>query len=385
MRIETIFTGDEVITGFIDDTNFSWFAQTILDSGLQIKRHQTVADNLNDLVEIITERSKVADVIIVNGGLGPTADDKTTEAVERVLNIPLYKDENCVRHMQAFFKQRGRSMDPSNLKQALFPQGATIIPNDVGTACGYKIKINNALCYFTPGVPYEFKLMLNKYILQDLLTLSHHERTDVQRYFVLGISESTIGGILDKEEWPENIVLGYRAAFPIVEVKLISRNASVDNIKIAEQKLLKFIEPCLVSKNEFNIPSFISKLSGVVPLQVIESGTGGLVLSSLSSEMSSATGHLIPLPKEATDLIAYVKNQKQRTIAIGPETDNGYSIVYWNGISGFAQTIKATHPMQVERKKLVACAVLDMVKRILSGKDPFPPFETLQRTYSAKF
>ncbi len=385
MRIETISTGDEVITGFIDDTNFSWFAQNLLDSGLQIQRHQTVADNLQDLINILSERSKIADIVLVNGGLGPTSDDKTSEAVAKTLNVPLVRDETCVAHIESFFKKRGRTMNSSNLKQAMLPHGASVIPNELGSACGYSIKINNATCYFTPGVPSEFKAMVNNFIIQDIRRLAHQERTEVLRYFVLGMSESSIGGMLDREVWPENIVLGYRVASPIVEVKIICKNATADNIHKAEQKLLSFIEPCLVSKHEFNLPSLISKLSGVVPLQVMECGTGGLVLSALSEEIPFMTGHLMPLSGDAHELAKKVRTEKQRTIAIGAETELGFPVVYWNGIEGYVQQLKSKHPLLKARKKLITCAVLDMTRRILSGKNPFPPYETLERTYSDKF
>ena len=113
MIIEIITTGDEVLTGFTIDTNASWLSLQLLEAGWQIRRRQTVGDRLDDLTSLLNERSQIADVIIFNGGLGPTADDKTTDAVATVTKKPLELNETWLANMLEKFKHRGRAMPES--------------------------------------------------------------------------------------------------------------------------------------------------------------------------------------------------------------------------------------------------------------------------------
>lgn len=380
MNIETIATGDEIITGFVVDTNSAWLCQQLLDLGIQVKRRSTVGDKLEDIYRLISERSKIADVIIVNGGLGPTSDDNTTLAAARAAGVELERYEAWLNKITQYYAIQGRQMSETNIKQAMLPRGSEIIDNPIGTACGFKLKINNAVCYFTPGVPSEFKLMVEQKILPELKQLTNSESTSVKRYFVFSVSESKLSEILDRQIWPKNIVLGYRVNFPTIEIKLISNNASEDDINDAEKLLLSFINPYLVAKNELDIPSQISKLTGAVPLQLFDNGTSGMLIEQFATAMPHITAKYFPLPGNADELLEYLKKENCRTIAVGPETQDGYSIAYWNGITGFVQTLKSTSQQPKQRKKMIAFAALDMVRRVLCGLSPFAPYEQLVRT-----
>ena len=164
LKVELISTGDEVITGMIDDTNASWLCQELLTLGIQVQRRSTIGDNLEDLITILKERSQHCDLIFFNGGLGPTTDDCTTEAVCKALDTKSILLEHWLKHIEAWHKSHNRIMPSSNIKQAYIPMGASFIDNTCGTACGYMVKINKALCFFTPGVPSEFKEMYLKQI-----------------------------------------------------------------------------------------------------------------------------------------------------------------------------------------------------------------------------
>ena len=145
MNIEIIATGDEIITGFVVDTNSAWLCQQLLDLGIQVKRRNTVGDKLEDIFKVISERSKVADIIIVNGGLGPTSDDNTTQAAAQAAGLELEKYEAWLNKITQYYAIQGKQMSETNIKQAMLPKGAEIIDNPIGTACGFKLKINNAL------------------------------------------------------------------------------------------------------------------------------------------------------------------------------------------------------------------------------------------------
>ncbi|MDU3056356.1 MAG: CinA family nicotinamide mononucleotide deamidase-related protein, partial [Escherichia coli] len=128
----------------------------------------TVGDNLDDLVTILRERSQHADVLIVNGGLGPTSDDLSALAAATAKGEGMVLHEAWLKEMERYFHERGRVMAPSNRKQAELPASAEFINNPVGTACGFAVQLNRCLMFFTPGVPSEFKVMVEHEILPRL-------------------------------------------------------------------------------------------------------------------------------------------------------------------------------------------------------------------------
>lgn len=168
LKVEMLSTGDEVLHGQIVDTNAAWLADFLFHQGLPLSRRNTVGDNLDDLVTILRERSQHADVLIVNGGLGPTSDDLSALAAATAKGEGLVLHEAWLKEMERYFHERGRVMAPSNRKQAELPASAEFINNPVGTACGFAIQLNRCLMFFTPGVPSEFKVMVEHEILPRL-------------------------------------------------------------------------------------------------------------------------------------------------------------------------------------------------------------------------
>lgn len=168
INVEMLSTGDEVLHGQIIDTNAAWLADLFFEQGLPLTRRNTVGDNLESLVAILRERSEQCDVLIVNGGLGPTGDDLSALAAATAKGEGLVLHEAWLSQMERFFSERGRVMAPSNRKQAEIPASAELVDNPVGTACGFAMQLNRCLMFFTPGVPSEFKVMVEQQILPRL-------------------------------------------------------------------------------------------------------------------------------------------------------------------------------------------------------------------------
>jgi molybdenum cofactor synthesis domain-containing protein len=153
MRIEIICTGDEVLTGKITNTNFSYMAQKLEDAGLSVHWGTTVGDDRESLLAAFQLASTRADAVIVNGGLGPTVDDLSQEIAARAAGVELVLHEAWLARMEDFFARRTRTMPPNNVKQAMLPATAEMIDNPIGTACGFALDIGRARFFFTPGVP----------------------------------------------------------------------------------------------------------------------------------------------------------------------------------------------------------------------------------------
>ncbi len=160
--------GNRAAARQIADTNSKWLGENLAANGVSSHFHQAVGDNHDRIVLALRTALARSDGVIMCGGLGPTQDDITREAIAEVMNVPLVRDQAIVDRIAAFFEARGRTMSPNNARQADVPQGATIIPQTAGTAPGLVCPVGNKVVYAVPGVPYEMTEMFERAILPDL-------------------------------------------------------------------------------------------------------------------------------------------------------------------------------------------------------------------------
>ncbi len=234
MRIEIICTGDEVLTGKIVNTNFSYMTQKLEDVGLTVIWGTTVGDDRDSLTRAFQLAGERADAVIVNGGLGPTVDDLSQEIAAKVAGVDLELHEEWLVKMEEFFTRRSRTMPPNNRKQAMLPQGAEMLDNPIGTACGFAMDIGKARFFFTPGVPRELRRMLEEQIIPRLLARSGEPTTiTLKRFHSYGLGESHVDQLLAGIEQmvPDGSVkLGFRAHYPQIETKLTVRGTDPTDI-----------------------------------------------------------------------------------------------------------------------------------------------------------
>src|SRR6516162_4216903 len=238
MRIEIICTGDEVLTGKIVNTNFSYMTQKLEDAGLAVEWETTVGDDRENLLLAFKLASQRADAVIVNGGLGPTVDDLSQEIAAQAAGVELVLNEAWLKTMEEFFRRRSRVMPPNNKKQAMLPSTAEVIDNPFGTACGFALDIGRARFFFTPGVPRELRRMLEEQIIPRLLARGGTPTAiHLKRFHSYGLGESHVDQLLTGVEdlVPDGSVkLGFRTHYPQIETKLTVRGADMDEI---QQKL----------------------------------------------------------------------------------------------------------------------------------------------------
>ena len=160
--------GTELLLGQIADTNSAWLGENLAANGVSSHFHQAVGDNHDRIVLALRTALARSDGVIMCGGLGPTQDDITREAIAEVMNVPLERDQEIVDHIAAFFRARGREMSENNARQADVPKGAAVIAQTAGTAPGLICPVGNKVVYAVPGVPYEMAEMFERGILPDL-------------------------------------------------------------------------------------------------------------------------------------------------------------------------------------------------------------------------
>jgi nicotinamide-nucleotide amidase len=218
---EIFSQGDEVITGEIADTNAAWLSQELVRLGFDVARHTAVGDRLEALVGLLREIAGRADLCLCTGGLGPTCDDFTAEAVSRAFGMPLEMDEAALTQIEAYFIRLGRPMPEVNRKQALLPQGADRLDNLWGTAPGFALRAGRCRFVFMPGVPSEMKAMFRQSVKPELPRqfALHPDRLVVLR--TVGVGESALQERLDRIALPPEVRLGFRAGGPENQVKLL--------------------------------------------------------------------------------------------------------------------------------------------------------------------
>ncbi len=168
MRVEVLAVGTELLLGQIVDTNSAWMGEQLALAGIDSHFHQVVGDNQARIVLALRTALARSDGVVVCGGLGPTHDDITRDAIAEVMNVPLVRDAEIVARIAEMFSSRGRAMPESNGRQADVPAGATVIPQQLGTAPGLICPVGHKVVYALPGVPYELVEMFTRGVLPDL-------------------------------------------------------------------------------------------------------------------------------------------------------------------------------------------------------------------------
>jgi nicotinamide-nucleotide amidase len=292
MRIEVICTGDEVLTGKIVNTNFSYISQKLEDVGLSVQWETTVGDERENLLRAFQLAGQRADAVIVNGGLGPTVDDLSQEVAAQAAGVDLVLSEAWLVRMEDFFRRRSRVMPPNNRKQAMLPVTAEIIDNPIGTACGFALDIGRARFFFTPGVPRELRRMLEEQIIPRLLAKSGLQTAIfLKRFHSYGLGESHVDSLLRgvEELVPDGSVkLGFRAHYPQLETKLTVRGTDMDDVrgKLApvEREVRKRLGNFILAEDDQTLEGVVlgELASRQGSLSIVETFTSGQIAARIA-------------------------------------------------------------------------------------------------------
>ena len=224
-RAAVLSTGDELTTGRIADTNAQWLADKLFELGVDLVTVLTVGDYPERLEWAWQQALAQADLVVSTGGIGPTADDLTTETIARVLGRRLVTDEPSADRIRRFFASRGVEMPQNNLKQALVPEGYVLVPNALGTAPGYRVEADGKHVVVLPGVPREMKPMVEEHVLPWLRGQRGGEVYLAHTFQTFGISESGLDELVAGAVDPAEGRVSFRASFPEVSVRVVVHGA----------------------------------------------------------------------------------------------------------------------------------------------------------------
>jgi len=293
--VALLLTGNELMTGDIVDSNSAMMASDLLDIGLTVNYKATIADDMTVLVSELQRLSALHDVLIVNGGLGPTRDDLTAEALALACGTSIEEHPEALAHLTELFETKGFTLNAANLKQAALPKGALVVANPVGSAVGFKIELNDCLVICTPGVPSELKVMLKQEISPLLRRLTHASNDPLrERLRVFGMGESGLQqSIYDHfPDWPEAIELGFRASLPLLELKLQSKGENHRPLLATwRAKVIKHLGAHFVTDTGQSLAAIVidQLRERNQTMTCAESCTGGLIASQITA-VSGASG-----------------------------------------------------------------------------------------------
>lgn len=324
MMAHILSTGDEVLLGDIVDTNSAFLCTALKELGIEVQKITAVGDELDTLASNITDISLKADLCLVTGGLGPTQDDLTALACSKASGQELELNVAALASMKSYFEKRGFQFTKDNEKQALLPLTSNMLVNHNGTAPGFYMKINQCLFFFMPGVPSEMKLMFEKEIKKVLATeFNLNEKILIERLTVFGLPESKVGALLNGFEvkFPD-MRLGFRADFPVIEVKIIlsvslpNRQKAGSDMAAAKQWVMEQLGNKVVSDQGLTLAQEVGRLltRQKKTFAIAESCTGGLIANLVTDVAGSSDYFLFSAITYSNDAKMNILNVQKKTI-----------------------------------------------------------------------
>ena len=320
-------TGDEIVGGRTVDTNSAWIADKLTALGIDVVALLAVSDDVDRIVWAWRSVVDSADLVISTGGLGPTSDDLTTEAVAEVAGAALRLDERQAERIREFFRSRGRTMPENNLRQAMIPAGAEVIDNPAGTAPGYRIRIARrhaaeggfSVGMVLPGVPREMKPMFVATALPWIAAHTDPGRVVVSRTFsTFGLPESALDERLRGVVSPLRGRLAFRASFPRISVRVSvagTPEGAGHELEALAADVRSRIGEVVYADDDSSMEQVVGKLLAErgLTLATAESCTGGLIGSRITNVAGSSVYY-------RGGVVAYGNDLKQRLLGVAVKT-----------------------------------------------------------------
>jgi nicotinamide-nucleotide amidase len=325
MTAAILSIGTELTRGEIVNTNASWLSAELTSIGFEVLEAATVDDDPTRIGATLKRLAKSYTVVVATGGLGPTTDDLTSAAVAAALGVPVVRDVGALEAIRRRFEAAGRTMSPTNEKQADFPDGAEVLPNPVGTAPGFAVTLGGCRAFFVPGVPREMKRIFADYIVPRVAKLAPH-LTFQTRLKTFGLPESVVGEKLAGIEsaFP-GVRLGYRAHFPEIEVKVHATAASLDEARVladgASGEVRTRLGDIVYGEGDDTFAEVVGRALRTkgYRLAVAESCTGGLLGHLITSE--PASDYFV------ADAVTYANAAKTRFLGVSEDVLRGHGAV----------------------------------------------------------
>jgi nicotinamide-nucleotide amidase len=331
VRIEVLCTGDELLTGLTTDTNSPYFMGKLFDMGEKVARSQIVGDVREHIIEALTAVRARADAVLVSGGLGPTADDLTAECAAAAAGVRLIENPEVLAELKARFAKRNFPFTPNNARQALIPEGAEVVRNPVGTAPMFIQRIGRCTLFFVPGVPREYKVLVDREVLPRIAALLERDPGRVFRAArllkTIGLAESHLDAkVAPLAKVHPKVNFGFRTHAPENHLKLLAEGATQREadqaLAEAERDCREVLGPYVFGADQDSFPAVLGALLAErsATVAIAESCTGGLA-SELLSSPAGASSYFIG------SAVVYSNAMKEQWTGVRSETLAAYGAV----------------------------------------------------------
>ncbi len=305
MYVEIVSIGDEIISGRLLDTNSQWLSRKLGELGVRVLYHTSVGDSLDACIEVFRQALDRADLVIVTGGLGATADDLTREAISQVTGRKLAIDQDALAHVRAMFAQRNRPMPSSNEKQALFPEGSRVIHNPNGTAPGIDLTVarpgrGDSRVLALPGVPAEVDEMWRNSVVNTIVRFAGRPRVIRHRAInCFGVGESQVEAMLpDLIRRGREPLVGINASQATIILRISAEGKTAEEADSSMIPTVETIYACLgdliFGEGDDELQDAVLRLLDMrhATLATVEQATEGLVAEWLDCASRNANAYL---------------------------------------------------------------------------------------------
>ena len=300
MRVELLCTGDELVTGLTPDTNSPYLEARLFELGVKVGRVVLVGDVREDITRALEEAAARSDVVIVSGGLGPTADDFTAECAAAAARVPLVEDAGTLDFLRERARARGRELAPNVARMALVPQGAEVVPNPVGAAPLFIVRLGGCRLFFLPGVPREYRALVDGTVVPRVRAELERLPGRTWRAFRLLRTVGLPEAVLDARMAPlarahPQVVFGYRTHAPENQLKLMAEAASQAEadaaLAAAEAAARAELGRAVYGADQDTYAAVVARrlTEAHATLAIAESCTGGLIASQLAAVPGAST------------------------------------------------------------------------------------------------
>ena len=329
MKVGILTIGNELMNGRTADTNSAFIAREINLQGWQVEAIMSVGDIAESIKSRLNYLLAFVDVVICTGGLGPTADDITTAAVAKAFALPLYTDETVLQKIKDRFAKYNLRWVENNAKQAMFPQGAQIMANPVGTAAGFALHVKDKIVFVIPGVPYETQIMMPQGVIPILQKAFPQQEKYAAKQTIktFGLSEAAVDEKLAGIDFDGlGVNIGFYPVFPENHLVLLARRKTEKEAKECLQKAVQEVaarlQDCIFSYDEQKLEEVIAGLltGEKLTIAIAESCTGGLITNRLT-DVAGSSDYL------ERGLVTYSNAAKISMLGVGAEIIEKYGAV----------------------------------------------------------
>jgi nicotinamide-nucleotide amidase len=327
---EIITIGTELLLGEIVDTNSQYLAHSLRNIGVDLHRITTVGDNVNRIAEVIQQASSRCDIIITTGGLGPTVDDPTREAVALAVEVKTEYHPELWEQIEARFRRFGRIPTENNRRQAFIPMGAIAIENPVGTAPIFFLKHDSMMIISLPGVPREMEYLMDREVIPFLRQhYDLHEIIQTRVLHTVGVGESQIDHLIGDLEELNNPTVGLAAHSGQVDVRITAKadsKESAENLLIPiDKNIRERLGDCIYGVDHDTLEQIAinSIANHKWTLAVVEAGLNGILIRRLAAVKGPfMSGHWAKQVPTAEELIVITESYRQNQ-----HVDVGFGVV----------------------------------------------------------